>query len=160
MSLGDSSIYVVREGRRFLSKLLNCMVTLQDAELVLSRILEPFLSTTLPSELPSDHVSIFMCTNNNSGLIDVFFYWWSPLLFFQSRVTATLYLLSDVLDYSFQTSDAETNVIKSLVPRLPQISALLPKCLEVLKETKSEEMEELLSKIIVFLYILDTVKEG
>lgn len=64
MTLGDSSIYVVREGRRFLSGLLNCMVSTQEAEQVLACILEPFLSLTLVPELP-DSVSIrktLVCT--------------------------------------------------------------------------------------------------
>ncbi|XP_034249167.1 uncharacterized protein LOC117650022 isoform X4 [Thrips palmi] len=134
MTLGDSSIYVVREGRRFLSALLNNMVSLQEAEPVLACILEPFLSMTLVPELPLD----------------------TP------RVIASLYLISDILDSSFLTSDPKTNVIKSLVAQLVcnPTSTIIPKCLEVLKQTKSEEMEELLAKIAVFMYILDTVKDG
>lgn len=131
MSLGDSSIYVVREGRRFLSGLLNCMVSIEEAEAVWACILEPFLS--MP-ELHSD----------------------------TSQVIASLYLVAEVLDGSFLTSDPETNIIKSLVPRLvcnPTFS-LVPKCLEVLKHTKSEEIEQLISKITSFIYIIDTVKDG
>ena len=54
MSLNDSSIYVVREGRRFLSHLLNEMPLSQEAEIeaVLGSILEPFLSISSYEDVP------------------------------------------------------------------------------------------------------------
>lgn len=59
MSLNDSSIYVVREGRRFLSNLLNDMPSAQEAEAeaVLGCILEPFICIPTSEDLPGDNVS-------------------------------------------------------------------------------------------------------
>ncbi|KAE8740816.1 hypothetical protein FOCC_FOCC013670 [Frankliniella occidentalis] len=111
MCLSDSSVYVVREARKFLSDLLNGMSQTQDLE---------------------------------------------------SRVIASLHLLGDILDNALLTSDPETNKISSPVFNIiskPSVGLLL-KSLEALKVTKSEEMEELLSKIAVAFYILNTVKDG
>ncbi|XP_052129006.1 uncharacterized protein LOC113202106 isoform X3 [Frankliniella occidentalis] len=136
MCLSDSSVYVVREARKFLSDLLNGMSQTQDLEVdaVLSCVLEPFLS------VPS-FADLSLCT---------------------SRVIASLHLLGDILDNALLTSDPETNKISSPVFNIiskPSVGLLL-KSLEALKVTKSEEMEELLSKIAVAFYILNTVKDG
>ncbi|KAK3931173.1 BRCA1-associated ATM activator 1 [Frankliniella fusca] len=136
MCLSDSSVYVVREARKFLSDLLNGMSQSQDLELesVLVNILEPFLSIPTFSD---------------------------PALS-TPRVIASLHLVSEVLDNALLTSDPQTNIISSPVFNIiskPSF-ALLSRSLEALKVTKSEEMEELLSKIAAAFYILTTVKDG
>lgn len=57
MALSDASIYVVRKGRQFLCGFLNCMKSLEEAEGVLARILEPFLPMTVDPEHSSESVS-------------------------------------------------------------------------------------------------------
>ena len=136
MSLNDSSIYVVRDGRRFLSNLLNDMPENQEmwGDTVLGYVLEPFV--TLPSY--QDHYVENV------------------------RVTSSLHLAYAILENVFHTFDPETRMFYSPVIGIifNEKYGLVQKCLEALKLTKSEEWEELLSKIATFMYILDLIKDG
>ena len=78
------------------------------------------------------------------------------------RVTADLYLIYEILEDIYKSFDHETRKFHSPLIRTiyqPRFS-LLPKCLDALKLTKSEELEELLSKIATFMYILELIKDG
>lgn len=64
ISIKDSSIYVIRDSRRFLSNLLNGMPTAQEleTETIFTCILQPILSAKSFTELPPDDVSFSLCT--------------------------------------------------------------------------------------------------
>lgn len=61
MSLNDTSIYVARDSRRFLSTFLNEMPTTQEAEAenILTSILQPILAVSSFPEVSTDNVSFF-----------------------------------------------------------------------------------------------------